>query len=143
MEVVAQKLCVLDPAGLIEEKYSALLLVLRDRVHPTPSLNRFIQWIDWHLGGAVSRYLLANPGGCSKDTIWSSAGRLATPFVVLQTVSKFSWPRTVEMCKGMQFERLAIVAEVPDDEAILKRAVGMGSAYPKHIDWPGAKAKAC
>src|SRR5437870_4889614 len=99
-----------NPERVTEEPYDCIWVRLSDRKHPSPLTSQVLQWVDWRLQGALSRFILNTPEG-SRTTFLPTMKRLSSPLVAMDPPGEVNWESFTANCKGMGISKVLVLCE--------------------------------
>lgn len=107
-----------NPESITSLPYDCLWVALAARKNPTPLQPLALQWIDWKLCGAISRYLVERRYETPVVTFLPTMKRLAASYVVLDSQPGQDWEGFLKTSEGLQLKEVLYLCE--DESQIAK-----------------------
>jgi hypothetical protein len=98
-----------NPERITEEVFDCIWVCFLSRKSPSPLSSQVLQWMDWKMQGALSRYLLSEP--FKKTTFIPTSKRLRSPLIALEPVGEMDWKSFATNCTGMKLGKVLVLAE--------------------------------
>ncbi len=108
------------PERVVEETFDCIWVLLGSALPPKPFANQALQWIDWKLQGAVSRFALGKPLRIESPTYVPTRRRLSAPLLVVEPPKKPDWEAFSKNCEGMGLKRVLVLSDAVERLAELE-----------------------
>lgn len=115
---------------------------LAQRNAPGPLQNDFLQWVDWKMQGALSRFLTEERYRSGGVTFLATMKRLGVAFIALDCAKATDPQAIAKSCEGLKLETLLLVEEDTSQADGLKKMFSKTKAdFPKKV-WIATEGKA-
>lgn len=129
-------------AESLTEGIQCLWVRLAPRSEPSPLGNRLLQWVDWKMQGALSRFLLEEKYKGGGITFFATLKRLGVPFIVVDCSRSTDPAAVAKSCDGLKLDSVLVVEEDGSQAQELKKLFTKTKAeLPKNV-WIATEARA-
>lgn len=121
------------PGAALQDPYDCIWVIFRKRKSPSPLMSRTLEWLDWELGGVLSRYLIEDKSK-QVTTYISNLRKLPVRYLVLEACEQPDMNAFLKNCQSLKFTRVLCVCEATiESEIIEKKLRKHETAFPLHV----------